>query len=82
MSVDKSALLGEIVALCAPISLSKAGHPESLLDIEFFNIFIDKMVAEWQQDFTSRNEINQLMLRNLAILPRFLLHDSSILHKS
>lgn len=67
MSVDKSALLGEIVALCAPISLSKQ-DVESLLDIEFFNIFIDKMVAEWQQDFTSRNEINQLMLRNFGYL--------------
>ncbi|WP_429100781.1 motility associated factor glycosyltransferase family protein [Aeromonas rivipollensis] len=65
--VDKSALLGEIVALCAPISLSKQ-DVESLLDIEFFNIFIDKMVAEWQQDFTSRNEINQLMLRNFGYL--------------
>ncbi|MOA28858.1 hypothetical protein D3C78_1498330 [compost metagenome] len=39
-----------------------------MLDIEFFNIFIDKMVAEWQQDFTSRNEINQLMLRNFGYL--------------
>ncbi|WP_339014859.1 6-hydroxymethylpterin diphosphokinase MptE-like protein [Aeromonas popoffii] len=67
MPVDKSALLGEIVALCAPIPLSKQ-DVESLLDIEFFNIFIDKMVAEWQQDFTSRNEINQLMLRNFGYL--------------
>ncbi|TNI64372.1 hypothetical protein CF121_01690 [Aeromonas media] len=65
--VDKSALLGGIVALCAPIPLSKP-DVESLLDIEFFNIFIDKMVAEWQQDFTSRNEINQLMLRNFGYL--------------
>ncbi|WP_404838170.1 6-hydroxymethylpterin diphosphokinase MptE-like protein [Aeromonas media] len=67
MPVDKSALLGEIVALCAPIPLSKP-DVESLLDIEFFNIFIDKMVAEWQQDFTSRNDINQLMLRNFGYL--------------
>lgn len=67
MPVDKSALLGGIVALCAPIPLSKP-DVESLLDIEFFNIFIDKMVAEWQQDFTSRNEINQLMLRNFGYL--------------
>ena len=41
---------------------------EPLLDIEFFNIFIDKMVTEWQQEFTSRNEINQLMLRNFGYL--------------
>lgn len=67
MPVDKSALLGEIVALSGPIPLSKP-DVESLLDIEFFNIFIDKMVAEWQQDFTSRNEINQLMLRNFGYL--------------
>lgn len=67
MPVDKSALLGEIVALCAPIPLSKQ-DVESLLDIEFFNIFIDKMVAEWQHNFTSRNEINQLMLRNFGYL--------------
>lgn len=67
MPVDKSALLGEIVALCAPIPLCKQDF-SSLLDVEFFNIFIDKMVAEWQQDFTSRNEINQLMLRNFGYL--------------
>lgn len=65
--VDKSALLGEIVALCAPIPLSRQ-DVASLLDVEFFNIFIDKMVAEWQQEFTSRNEINQLMLRNFGYL--------------
>lgn len=67
MPVDKSALLGEIVALCASIPLCKQDF-SSLLDVEFFNIFIDKMVAEWQQDFTSRNEINQLMLRNFGYL--------------
>lgn len=67
MPVDKSALLGEIVAFCAPIPLCKQDF-SSLLDVEFFNIFIDKMVAEWQQDFTSRNEINQLMLRNFGYL--------------
>lgn len=65
--VDKSDLLGEIAALSAPIPLFKQDF-SSLLDVEFFNIFIDKMVAEWQQDFTSRNEINQLMLRNFGYL--------------
>ena len=65
--VDKSALLGEISTFCAPIPLSKQSF-EPLLDIEFFNIFIDKMVVEWQQEFTSRNEINQLMLRNFGYL--------------
>ncbi len=67
MPVDKSALLGEIVALCAPIPLCKQDF-SSLLDVEFFNIFIDKMVTEWQQDFASRNEINQLMLHNFGYL--------------
>ncbi|MBL0511317.1 6-hydroxymethylpterin diphosphokinase MptE-like protein [Aeromonas media] len=67
MPVNKSALLGEIVALCAPIPLCKEDL-SSLLDVEFFNIFIDKMVAEWQQDFASRNEVNQLMLRNFGYL--------------
>lgn len=65
--VDKSALLGEIGTFCAPIPLSKQ-HFEPLLDIGFFNVFIDKMVVEWQQEFTSRNEINQLMLRNFGYL--------------
>lgn len=66
-SIDKPSLIREIVALCAPIALSKQ-DVEPLLDIEFFNIFIDKMISEWQQNFTSRNEINQLMLRNFGYL--------------
>lgn len=65
--VDKPALIRSILALCAPISLSKESV-EPLLDIEFFNVFIDKMISEWQHDFTSRNEINQLMLRNFGYL--------------
>ncbi|MCE9849923.1 DUF115 domain-containing protein [Aeromonas allosaccharophila] len=65
--VDKSILLDEIASLCAPISLSKKDF-SPLLDIEFFNIFIDKMTAEWQGDFSSRNELNQLMLRNFGYL--------------
>ena len=65
--VDKPALLEEIAGLCAPIPLSKQDF-EPLLDIEFFNILIDKMMAEWQQDFRSRNELNQLMLRNFGYL--------------
>lgn len=65
--VDKPALIRAIVALCAPITLSKESV-EPLLDIDFFNVFIDKMISEWQHDFTSRNEINQLMLRNFGYL--------------
>ncbi len=65
--IDKSSVIKEILALCAPISLSKQ-DVEPLLDIEFFNTFIDKMISEWQHDFTSRNEINQLMLRNFGYL--------------
>lgn len=65
--VDKRALLGEIAALCAPIPLSKEDF-SSLLDVEFFNLFIDKMMAEWRQPFSSRNELNQLMLRNFGYL--------------
>ncbi|MNS83314.1 hypothetical protein D3C72_1170980 [compost metagenome] len=65
--VDKPALLEEIAGLCTPIPLSKQDF-EPLLDIEFFNILIDKMMAEWQQDFRSRNELNQLMLRNFGYL--------------
>ncbi len=65
--VDKAALLGEIAALCAPIPLSKDDF-SSLLDVEFFNLFIDKMMDEWRQPFSSRNELNQLMLRNFGYL--------------
>ncbi|QWL58316.1 motility associated factor glycosyltransferase family protein [Aeromonas jandaei] len=65
--VDKSLLLDEISSFCAPISLSKKDfYP--LLDIEFFNILIDKMTAEWQGEFSSRNDLNQLMLRNFGYL--------------
>ncbi len=34
----------------------------------FFNIVIDKMICEWQQKFSSRNDINQLMLRHFGYL--------------
>ncbi|BCR29630.1 hypothetical protein KAM448_27480 [Aeromonas caviae] len=66
-SIDKSSVIKEILALCAPINLTKQ-NVEPLLDIEFFNMFVDKMFVEWQRDFTSRNEINQLMLRNFGYL--------------
>lgn len=66
--VDKSFLLSEIVTrMSAPLSLSKQDfYP--LLDIEYFNYFVDKMIDEWQQHFSSRNEINQLMLRHFNYL--------------
>ncbi|MEG0006827.1 MAG: 6-hydroxymethylpterin diphosphokinase MptE-like protein [Aeromonas sp.] len=67
LPVDKPALIAEIAVLCAPIPLSKQDFVP-LLDIEFFNIFVDKMMAEWQQEFSSRNELNQLMLRNFGYL--------------
>ena len=67
LPIDKSALLGEISALCEPIPLSKQDF-SPLLDVEFFNVFIDKMMDEWQQPFSSRNELNQLMLRNFGYL--------------
>lgn len=67
-STNKSVLLDDIVTrLCAPLLLSKKDfYP--LLDIEFFNYFIEKMLDEWQQTFSSRNEINQLMLRHFNYL--------------
>lgn len=67
LSIDKAALLAEIAALCAPIPLTKQDF-SPLLDVEFFNIFVDKMMDEWRQPFTSRNELNQLMLRNFGYL--------------
>lgn len=67
LTIDKSAFLEEIEALCAPIPLSKQDFVP-LLDIEFFNVLIDKMMVEWQQIFMSRNELNQLMLRNLGYI--------------
>lgn len=65
---NKSVLLNDIVTrLCSPLSLSKQDfYP--FLDVEFFNYFIDKMLIEWQQSFSSRNEINQLMLRHFNYL--------------
>ncbi|MCX0438356.1 6-hydroxymethylpterin diphosphokinase MptE-like protein [Aeromonas veronii] len=66
--INKSVLLDDIITrLCAPLSLSKEDfYP--LLDTEFFNYFVDKMLDEWQQSFSSRNEINQLMLRHFNYL--------------
>ncbi|WP_270693634.1 MULTISPECIES: motility associated factor glycosyltransferase family protein [unclassified Aeromonas] len=66
-SINKSALIEEITGLGAPIVLSKQDlYP--LLDIDFFNVFIDKMTDDWQCSFSSRNELNQLMLRNFGYL--------------
>ncbi|MND40827.1 hypothetical protein D3C80_315740 [compost metagenome] len=66
-SINKSALIEEINRLGAPITLSKQDlYP--LLDIDFFNVFIDKMTDDWQCSFSSRNELNQLMLRNFGYL--------------
>ncbi len=66
-SINKSALIEEITGLGAPISLSKQDlYP--LLDIDFFNVFIGKMINDWQRSFSSRNELNQLMLRNFGYL--------------
>ena len=66
--IDKAAILDDISnRLCAPLALSKQDfYP--LLDVEFFNNFIDKMVDEWQLNFSSRNEINQLMLQHFGYL--------------
>ncbi|TNI73267.1 motility associated factor glycosyltransferase family protein [Aeromonas media] len=64
---DKEALLAEIKGLCEPITLTKNDF-SPLIDVEFFNVFIDKMMDEWRQPFSSRNEINQLMLRNFGYL--------------
>lgn len=67
-AIDKSAILHEIsTRLCAPLVLPTQDF-YGLLDIDFFNHFIDKMIVEWQQDFSSRNEINQLMLSNFGYL--------------
>lgn len=66
-TISKSIILDEITGFCTPIPLSKLDF-EPLLGIEQFNYFIDKMAAEWQQDFSSRNEINQLMLKNFSYL--------------
>ncbi|MFM5028069.1 6-hydroxymethylpterin diphosphokinase MptE-like protein [Aeromonas rivipollensis] len=66
-SINKSALIEEITGLGAPITLSKQDlYP--LLDIDFFNLFIDKMTDDWLCSFSSRNELNQLMLRNFGYL--------------
>jgi hypothetical protein len=67
--IDKANLIDEIVGLCSEIPLSKIDF-EPLLGIDSFNYFIDKMATEWQQEFSSRNEINQLMLRNFSYLSR------------
>lgn len=66
--INKSALFEDVVThLCTPLSLSKQDfYP--LLDVDFFNHFIDKMLDEWQRSFSSRNEINQLMLRHFSYL--------------
>ncbi|MFM4716022.1 6-hydroxymethylpterin diphosphokinase MptE-like protein [Aeromonas veronii] len=65
--VDKAAVLAEIESLCAPIVLSKQDFLP-LLDVEFFDLFVTKMIGEWQQKFSTRNDINQLMLRNFGYL--------------
>lgn len=65
--INKTELLHQIMKLSEPIPLSKDDF-QPYLDVEFFYVFIDKMIDEWQQEFSSRNEINQLMLRNFGYL--------------
>ncbi|MCE9955447.1 motility associated factor glycosyltransferase family protein [Aeromonas rivipollensis] len=66
--IDKATILHDITTrLCAPLELPTQNF-HTLLDIDFFNHFIDKMADEWQQDFISRNEINQLMLKHFGYL--------------
>jgi hypothetical protein len=65
--IDKAELLHQIMQLSAPIPLSKDDF-KPYLDVEFFDVLINKMVDEWKQDFSSRNEVNQLMLRNFGYL--------------
>lgn len=64
--VDKIVIINDIATrLCASLSLSKKEfYP--LLDIDFFNYFVDKMINDWQQEFLSKNEINKLMLRHFT----------------
>lgn len=65
--INKYIILDEITSLFSPIPLSKQNF-EPLIDVDYFNYFVDKMVGEWQEVFSSRNQINQLMLRNFTYL--------------
>ncbi|MFQ2547933.1 6-hydroxymethylpterin diphosphokinase MptE-like protein [Aeromonas caviae] len=65
--INKHIILDEITSLFSPIPLSKQNF-EPLIDVDYFNYFVDKMVGEWQEVFSSRNQINQLMLRNFTYL--------------
>lgn len=65
--INKHIILDEITRLFSPIPLSKQNF-EPLIDVDYFNYFVDKMMGEWQEVFSSRNQINQLMLRNFNYL--------------
>ncbi|MEV3812001.1 motility associated factor glycosyltransferase family protein [Aeromonas allosaccharophila] len=65
--INKSELFEYIIQLSAPIPLSKTDF-KPYLDVDFFGMFINKMLSEWKQEFSSRNELNQLMLRNFGYL--------------
>ncbi|MEH8217672.1 6-hydroxymethylpterin diphosphokinase MptE-like protein [Aeromonas veronii] len=65
--IDKTEIIQQIMQLSASIPLSKEDF-KPYLDVDFFDVLVDKMMAEWQHDFSSRNEINQLMLRNMGYL--------------
>ncbi|HEH9416811.1 TPA: motility associated factor glycosyltransferase family protein [Aeromonas sobria] len=65
--INKSELLEHIIQLSVPIPLSKKDF-KPYLDVDFFGIFINKMLSEWKKEFSSRNELNQLMLRNFGYL--------------
>lgn len=66
--LDKSSILDEIkTRLCSPLTLPMQDL-HGFLDIDFFNYLIDKVIDEWKQDFSSRSQINQLMLKHFAYL--------------
>ncbi|EKP0312389.1 MULTISPECIES: motility associated factor glycosyltransferase family protein [Aeromonas] len=65
--INKKELLIHIAQLSAPIPLSKKDF-KPYLGVDYFELFVDKMLGEWRQNFSSRNELNQLMLCNFGYL--------------
>lgn len=65
--IDKNEIINQITQLSERVPLSKEDFSQ-YLDVDYFNFFIDKMVAEWQVTLTSRYQINQLMLRHFGYL--------------
>lgn len=67
-SFDKNAIIDNIYRdRFKPIKIDRQSMM-SHLDVDFFNEFIDRLITEWDQPFSSRTQVVELMLKQYSYL--------------